>query len=42
MRQDPLIERKICYHLRFREVGMPQYVIEREIPGAGKMSDAEL
>lgn len=21
---------------------MPQYVIEREIPGAGKMSDAEL
>jgi hypothetical protein len=24
------------------EVVMPQYVIEREIPGAGKLSDAEL
>jgi hypothetical protein len=24
------------------EVGMPQFVIEREIPGAGKLSDAEL
>jgi hypothetical protein len=26
----------------FGEVGMPQYVIEREIPGAGNLSDAEL
>jgi hypothetical protein len=24
------------------EVAMPQYVIEREIPGAGNLSDAEL
>jgi hypothetical protein len=24
------------------EVAMPQYVIEREIPGAGSLSDAEL
>jgi len=26
----------------FCEVAMPQYVIEREIPGAGNLSDAEL
>lgn len=26
----------------FGEVAMPQYVIEREIPGAGNLSDAEL
>jgi hypothetical protein len=26
----------------FGEVDMPQYVIEREIPGAGSLSDAEL
>jgi hypothetical protein len=26
----------------FGEVVMPQYVIEREIPGAGSLSDAEL
>jgi hypothetical protein len=26
----------------FAEVAMPQYVIEREIPGAGNLSDAEL
>jgi hypothetical protein len=29
--------------IQFREVvAMPQYVIEREIPGAGNLSDAEL
>jgi hypothetical protein len=28
--------------MRFGEVAMPQYVIEREIPGAGSLSDAEL
>ena len=27
---------------RFDEVAMPQYVIEREIPGAGNLTDAEL
>jgi hypothetical protein len=27
---------------RFGEVVMPQYVIEREIPGAGNLSDAEI
>src|ERR1017187_7103684 len=32
----------ICYHGPFAEVAMPQYVIEREIPGAGSLSDAEL
>jgi hypothetical protein len=26
----------------FGEVGMPEYVIEREIPGIGNMSDAEM
>ncbi|MFZ3339723.1 MAG: DUF4242 domain-containing protein [Terriglobales bacterium] len=26
----------------FNEVAMPQYVIEREIPGAGNLSDAEI
>jgi uncharacterized protein DUF4242 len=33
---------RICYHLLFSEVAMPQFVIEREIPGAGNLSDAEL
>jgi hypothetical protein len=28
--------------MRFGEVAMAQYVIEREIPGAGSLSDAEL
>ena len=31
----------ICYHDE-AEVTMPEYVIEREIPGAGNLSDAEL
>jgi hypothetical protein len=31
-----------CYHKREARCPMPQYVIEREIPGAGKLSDAEL
>jgi hypothetical protein len=31
----------ICYYA-VGEVAMPQYVIEREIPGAGSLSDAEL
>jgi hypothetical protein len=31
-----------CYHYFLDEVGMPQFVIEREIPGAGSLSDAEL
>jgi hypothetical protein len=31
---------KFCYH--FSEVAMPQFVIEREIPGAGNLSDVEL
>jgi hypothetical protein len=31
-----------CYYDRFGEVAMPQFVIEREIPGAGNLSDAEL
>ena len=33
---------RICYHSAFGEVTMPQYVIEREIPGAGNLSDGEL
>jgi hypothetical protein len=33
---------KFCYHNCFGEVVMPQFVIEREIPGAGSLSDAEL
>jgi len=33
---------KICYDDRFGEVAMPQYVIEREIPGAGNLTDEEL
>jgi Protein of unknown function (DUF4242) len=28
--------------LNFVEDGMPEYVIEREIPGAGNLSDAEI
>ncbi len=32
----------ICYHDRLVRLAMPQYVIEREIPGAGNLSDAEL
>jgi hypothetical protein len=31
----------ICYHC-VAEVAMPEYVIERDIPGAGNLSDAEL
>ena len=34
--------RKICYHGRLVRLRMPQYVIEREIPGAGNLTDAEL
>ena len=33
---------KICYHDRSVRSPCPQYVIEREIPGAGNLSDAEL
>src|SRR5438270_8980633 len=33
---------KICYHKHSVRCSMPQYVIEREIPGAGNLSDAEL
>src|SRR5579863_2150969 len=36
------LDEKILLAWRFSEVGMPQYVIEREIPGAGNLSDAEL
>jgi hypothetical protein len=36
-----LINKKICYDT-FREVVMPQFVIEREVPGVGKLSDAEI
>jgi len=32
----------ICYHEACGEVTMPEYVIEREIPGAGNLSDTEL